>query len=201
MRSTLENYLDRLHAIGNEEGLEAAMRFSGEELARFAETLHTAPEDSRPEAAGDFLVVARSHVGFLLQANMPVEAATTLAMAAATVIMEGVNPEKIAGVYLLTLQEAVMGVVDLMMRAQTDEVFDLIEPVAASLTALADATGDRYIGSLTTDRECQKRAGLIKELIQAEPTIFDRKVEPTMAADILVDAVARLKAFGSELDA
>ena len=194
----LDDYMQRMAAVAPGDML----RWTGEELARAAERLRTAPEADRPLRAEEMLVTAHHHIQALADAGMADQALATSLLAPLTVIMSHVSPEAIPVPYCHSLALAAMAATDYFGTQQTSGAADMAAAIAGAVTALFAATVRAYSAGGAIPEQLVTLAGQLTEVAKANDTYtatFDgHEIVPTMAIDILVDSLNRLRSLGVE---
>lgn len=174
------------------EGLEQAVRWSGEELAKADAALRHAASSggATPLDAEDFLFVADAHIACLGELNLDMEALGTVAMALVNILRTGVQPPQIRQSYIMMLLKAVHYAYKLHMESGDVAVADSVESILSQQAALFIASYDEFMGENAQNRFLEIRA-----LVPEGYTFFGRKVVPTLAIDIFADTLARLYAL------
>ncbi len=202
-KEILEKFNTEFAEINAQGGLQLALRWSGEQLAQAGERLRKANDADRQARGAELLVIAGAHIATLSEAQLDPDAFATQAMAVLTVIMERVDPEKMASLYLGCLQMlcimgarwlyGVKGDADIMQGMTImSEVYGLFLATAHNFMPRFGASDDMkkfydHLRHITADNAEEIR------LFRGMP------LQPTMAADVLADILARLRALGVEL--
>lgn len=194
----LDDYMERMATVAPGEML----RWTGEELARAAERLRTAPESDRPLRAEEMLVTAHHHIQALADAGMADQALATSMLAPLTVIMSHVSPESIPVPYCHSLALAAMAAMDYLGTHQTSGAADMAAAIAGAVTGLFAATVRAYSSGGAIPAQLVTLSVQLTEVSKANDTytgtFAGHEIVPTMAIDILVDSLNRLRSLGVE---
>lgn len=186
------NDVFREHRALVESGdISAAIRLSGEALARAEEALAQVRERpcddaAKITAARDFLAVAGLHLSDLNYVGMESDEAGLAVMVPATLLIMKVNPETVPVQYVYWLQMTVSRLSELLPRFGDAALDDAFRP----LVALAVATCDDYAARMPLPPELLQNNRILSESPDAGATFNGSRVVPTMAIDILMNFLA-----------
>ncbi len=188
--------LQQVHASG---GLDATLRWTGEQLALAGERLRTADAGSRTARAAELLVIAGSHVDALAAAGMDGDALATQAMALLTVIMSKVNPEEFPSLYLQCLQALCLRASAFLYTVQPADTMQASQIVSQTF-GLFIATAHAYMPRFGASDDMRRFYDRLRHMAaQAGEDVSHFRghlIVPTLAADILADNLSRLSALG-----
>ncbi|MCM1067055.1 MAG: hypothetical protein NC418_05715 [Muribaculaceae bacterium] len=199
-KAILDAFFGGLEAV-REEGLEATLRWTGEQLAAASDRLAHASADHREARAAELLVIAYPHVEALTAVGMELEAFATQNMAMLTVLRARVNPEGFASLWLQSLQALCIGASQLI-APDTCSNPAMMADIVAHTYGLFIATAHSYIPRFGCDDAMRRFYDHMRHMAaQAGEDLSHfrgHRMAPTLAIDVLTDNAARIASVSEE---
>ena len=193
-KALLDAFFTGLEAV-RAEGMEATLRWTGEELAAASDRLAHAGADSRSASAAELLVIAHPHIEALDAVGMAAEAFATRNMAMLTVLQARVNPENFASLWLQSLQGLCIGASQLIAPDSCTNP-SMMADIVAYTYGLFIATAHSFIPRFGCDDSMRRFYDHMRHMAaQAGEDLSHfrgHRIAPTLAIDILADNAARL---------
>ena len=197
---SLDNFINDHSALVNGGNIQAAVNFSGQTLARYFENLRLEAKGGHDinDLAAQALVVASAHCHDLIAADESEQAFATMVMAILTVFTARADIDKLHGIYLSALSDALVMADQAANTAQTKNdsfALDHLEQCRSLLAAVFAAAFDHC-----PQQELLPLRRHIDQLSTFPGTVAQEfngtKISHILAIDILYDIASRLAACG-----